>query len=102
MKVVLDNTALNRIAADRLHIQNPTFSQVNQLVGRDILNILCWDSLYLHAGDTHQITSNATEKRKKLNVVTAFGASKHGSKKCRQLSIICLLIIKVQSYLGNH
>ena len=33
LKVVLDNTALNRIAADRLHIQNPTFSQVNQLVG---------------------------------------------------------------------
>ena len=32
LKVVLDNTALNRIAADRLHIQNPTFSQVNQLV----------------------------------------------------------------------
>ena len=30
--MVLDNTALNRIAADRLHIQNPTFSQVNQLV----------------------------------------------------------------------
>ena len=30
--VVLDNTALNRIAADRLHIPNPTFSQVNQLV----------------------------------------------------------------------
>ncbi|XP_057293431.1 tubulin gamma-1 chain [Hydractinia symbiolongicarpus] len=29
---VLDNTALNRIAADRLHIPNPTFSQVNQLV----------------------------------------------------------------------
>lgn len=31
-QVVLDNTALNRIAADRLHIPNPTFSQVNQLV----------------------------------------------------------------------
>jgi len=30
--VVLDNTALNRIAADRLHIPNPTLSQVNQLV----------------------------------------------------------------------
>jgi len=30
--VVLGNTALNRIAADRLHIPNPTFSQVNQLV----------------------------------------------------------------------
>ena len=26
--VVLDNTALNRIATDRLHIENPTFSQV--------------------------------------------------------------------------
>lgn len=30
--VVLDNTALNRIAVDRLHISNPTFSQINQLV----------------------------------------------------------------------
>ncbi|KAJ3342946.1 gamma-tubulin [Gonapodya sp. JEL0774] len=30
--VVLDNTALNHILADRLHIQNPTFAQTNQLV----------------------------------------------------------------------
>uniref|UniRef100_A0A8C9YKA8 Tubulin, gamma 1 n=1 Tax=Sander lucioperca TaxID=283035 RepID=A0A8C9YKA8_SANLU len=30
--VVLDNTALNRIATDRLRIQNPSFSQINQLV----------------------------------------------------------------------
>lgn len=30
--VVLDNTALNNIAVDRLHIQNPTFQQINQLV----------------------------------------------------------------------
>lgn len=30
--VVLDNTALNRIATERLHIQNPTFSQTNSLV----------------------------------------------------------------------
>ncbi|TPX67847.1 hypothetical protein SpCBS45565_g03420 [Spizellomyces sp. 'palustris'] len=30
--VVLDNAALNRIAADTLHIQNPTFAQTNQLV----------------------------------------------------------------------
>eukprot|EP00898_Chlorokybus_atmophyticus_P006652 jgi/Chlat1/6989/Chrsp56S06684 len=30
--VVLDNTALNRIAVDRLHIQNPTFAQTNTLV----------------------------------------------------------------------
>lgn len=30
--VVLDNTALNRIASDRLHIETPTFSQINNLV----------------------------------------------------------------------
>lgn len=30
--VVLDNTALNRIATDRLHLENPTFAQVNSLV----------------------------------------------------------------------
>lgn len=30
--VVLDNTALNRIACDRLHIENPSFAQINSLV----------------------------------------------------------------------
>jgi len=30
--VVLDNVALNRIAAERLHLANPTFTQTNQLV----------------------------------------------------------------------
>jgi tubulin gamma len=30
--VVLDNTALNRIAMDRLHIENPSFAQANSLV----------------------------------------------------------------------
>lgn len=30
--VVLDNTALNRIATDRLHIENPSFGQINTLV----------------------------------------------------------------------
>lgn len=30
--VVLDNTALNRIAVERLHIENPTNSQINSLV----------------------------------------------------------------------
>lgn len=30
--VVLDNTALNRIATERLHINNPSFSQTNSLV----------------------------------------------------------------------
>ena len=29
---VSDNTALNRIAVDRLRIDNPTFSQINELV----------------------------------------------------------------------
>eukprot|EP00954_Amorphochlora_amoebiformis_P024614 1367599-Amorphochlora_amoeboformis.AAC.1 len=29
--VVLDNTALNRIAVDRLHIENPTFAQTNSI-----------------------------------------------------------------------
>jgi len=32
--VVLDNGALARIAADRLHIQNPSFDQTNRLVSR--------------------------------------------------------------------
>ena len=30
--VVLDNTALNRIASDRLHIETPSFAQINSLV----------------------------------------------------------------------
>lgn len=30
--VVLDNTALHRIAAERLHMENPTFAQINKLV----------------------------------------------------------------------
>jgi tubulin gamma len=30
--VVLDNSALSRIAADRLHIQEPSLQQTNQLV----------------------------------------------------------------------
>ncbi|ELU13962.1 hypothetical protein CAPTEDRAFT_174186 [Capitella teleta] len=30
--VVLDNTALHKIACERLHLENPTFQQVNQLV----------------------------------------------------------------------
>ena len=30
--VVLDNTALNRIATERLHVSNPTIKQINSLV----------------------------------------------------------------------
>ena len=30
--VVLDNTALNRIAVERLHLTNPTFAQTSSLV----------------------------------------------------------------------
>jgi hypothetical protein len=31
-KVVLDNTALNRISAERLKTDTPNFEQINQLV----------------------------------------------------------------------
>jgi len=38
IQVVLDNTALHRIATDRLHVENPTFAQINHLVcSSDIL-----------------------------------------------------------------
>ena len=30
--IVLDNTALNRIATERLHLENPSFAQINSLV----------------------------------------------------------------------
>jgi hypothetical protein len=30
--VVLDNTALQKIAVERMHVQNPTFEEVNHLV----------------------------------------------------------------------
>lgn len=31
-QVILDNSAINRIAADRMHISNPTFLHTNQLI----------------------------------------------------------------------
>jgi tubulin gamma len=34
--VVLDNGALSRIVADRLHVQEPSFHQTNQLVSIDL------------------------------------------------------------------
>lgn len=43
--MVLDNTALNRIATDRLHIQNPSFSQINQLVSPYSWAPLDWNPL---------------------------------------------------------
>lgn len=33
-QVVLDNTSLNRIAVERLHMENPSLAQINQLVSR--------------------------------------------------------------------
>jgi tubulin gamma len=36
--VVLDNGALTRIAADRLHVQEPSFAQTNQLVSSNSVN----------------------------------------------------------------
>ncbi|PQM34903.1 tubulin gamma-1 chain [Prunus yedoensis var. nudiflora] len=38
--VVLDNTALNRIAVERLHLTNPTFAQTNSLVSTVICHFL--------------------------------------------------------------
>jgi tubulin gamma len=38
--VVLDNGALSRIAADRLHVHEPSFQQTNQLVSSPIINCL--------------------------------------------------------------
>jgi tubulin gamma len=38
--VVLDNAALTRIAADRLHIQDPSFVQTNQLVSGRCVGML--------------------------------------------------------------
>ena len=32
VQVVLDNAALSNIVADRLHVQEPSFHQTNQLV----------------------------------------------------------------------
>ena len=39
--VVLDNGALARIAADRLHVQTPTFDQTNQLVSVSCRVVSC-------------------------------------------------------------
>lgn len=43
--VVLDNGALARISADRLHLQTPSFDQTNQLV-RD--NFYCSELVFIH------------------------------------------------------
>lgn len=40
--VVLDNGALARISADRLHVQTPTFDQTNQLVSRRCTLVAGW------------------------------------------------------------
>jgi len=42
---VLDNTALHRIAVERLHIENPTFQQINHLVSWHIYRLGGWNLL---------------------------------------------------------
>jgi tubulin gamma len=44
--VVLDNGALARICADRLHVSTPTFDQTNQLV--DVLSIFQEEFAHVH------------------------------------------------------
>ena len=55
--VVLDNGALSRISADRLHVSTPTFDQTNQLVSisrRSSLLLYRQSSSPLHSGrDRH-------------------------------------------------
>lgn len=49
--VVLDNGALARIAADRLHIQSPSFDQTNQLARRIIPELyLFFDNIFFSPG----------------------------------------------------
>ena len=45
--VVLDNGALSHIAADRLHVQEPSFQQTNQLVSVTPSITLPWSTLHL-------------------------------------------------------
>lgn len=55
--VVLDNGALSRIAADRLHVQTPSFQQTNQLVS------LSWPLtviFYLHIPQVSTVMSAST------------------------------------------
>lgn len=42
--VVLDNGALSRIAADRLHVEKPSFQQTNQLVRFSHVRFNCLES----------------------------------------------------------
>ena len=54
--VVLDNNALTRIAADRLHIQDPSFVQTNQLVSGSFFMTFSPFSLYAIApGDPSRV-----------------------------------------------
>ena len=55
-KVVLDNTALNRIASERLQLPQPTFSQVNQLVRCEISSHSNSFSLSLTITHSHSLT----------------------------------------------
>lgn len=51
--VVLDNGALARISADRLHVQTPTFDQTNQLVRASTLFVHDTFSQYLEGRYGH-------------------------------------------------
>lgn len=55
--IVLDNGALARISADRLHLQTPSFDQTNQLVSRiQVLRSLTF-SLILFGSDVDRYGS---------------------------------------------
>lgn len=61
--VVLDNGALSHIAADRLHVQEPSFQQTNQLVSHQTLEeeylsgtLTCYAGCYCHVRQHYHLT----------------------------------------------
>ena len=58
--VVLDNTALNRIAVERLHVANPSFSETNSLVSTvmaaSTATLRYPGLLHIHLGVSRSIT----------------------------------------------
>lgn len=97
-QVVLDNTALNRIATDRLHIQNPSFSQINQLVSaRDLTR--CYDLVLL------QLFSQLVSQQVLLTVLDRLRQT-CGSLKNKlqdsQTSLVSQLHVKLDLRYGLH
>lgn len=66
---MLDNTALHRIAVERLHIENPTFQQINHLV-RDYVIWYTLVNFYMWGYDGYQNALWVEEKPKEAFTFT--------------------------------